>query len=59
MDRGLPEFNTILHKKWNLENKRRHKTKIAGQGSQVDNGLPKAYGYPIVKTKKEMIIEGK
>jgi len=25
----------------------------------VDNTLPSAYNYPIVKSKKEMIIEGK
>ena len=59
MDRGLPEFNTVLHKKWNLQNKKRHRTKIAESGPQVDNSLPKAYAYPIIKTKKEMIIEGK
>jgi hypothetical protein len=59
MDRGLPEFNTVLHKKWNLQNKKRHKTKIAEQAPLVDNALPRAYAHPIVKTKKEMIIEGK
>lgn len=28
-------------------------------GPAVDNTLPSAYKYPIVKSKKEMIIEGK
>ena len=28
MDRGLLEYNTILHKKWNLQNKRLHRRKL-------------------------------
>ena len=28
MDRALPEFNTILHKKWILENKKLNRKKL-------------------------------
>ena len=59
MDRALPEFNTILHKKWNAERKRQHKRGLLESRPLVDNGLPTAYKHPIVKSKKEMIIEGK
>jgi len=59
MDRALPEFNTILHKKWNLERKRQHKRGLQESRPLVDNAMPSAYNYPIVKSKKEMIIEGK
>jgi len=59
MDRALPEFNTILHKKWNLEKKRIHKRRLVESQPRVDNNVPSAYRYPIVKSKKEMIIEGK
>ena len=59
MDRALPEFNTVLHKKWNALNKNRHKKKIQGTSAAVDNNLPTALQYPLVKIKKEMIIEGK
>jgi hypothetical protein len=59
MDRALPEFNTVLHKKWNLQNKRMHRRKVQESCPAVDNTLPVAYKYPIVKSKKEMIIEGK
>jgi hypothetical protein len=59
MDRALPEFNTVLHKKWIQETKRLNKKKLQETSSRVDNALPNAYKYPIVKTKKEMLIEGK
>ena len=59
MDRALPEFNTVLHKKWIQETKRLNKKKLQETSSRVDNSLPNAYKYPIVKTKKEMLIEGK
>ena len=59
MDRALPEFNTILHKKWNAERKRLHKRGVLESRPLVDNSIPDAYKHPIVKSKKEMIIEGK
>ena len=59
MDRALPEFNTVLHKKWNAINKKMHKKKIQGTSATVDKSMPVAMQYPIVKVKKEMLIEGK
>ena len=59
MDRALHEFNTVLHKKWNALNKKMHKKKIQGCSATVDNSMPVAMQYPIVKVKKEMLIEGK
>ena len=59
MDRALPEFNTILHKRWNHDNKKLHKDKIKNSTARVDNNVPDCYKYPIVKSKKEMLIEGK
>lgn len=59
MDRALPEFNTILHKKWITQTKRLNKQKLQATTARVDNGPPVAYQYPLVKTKKEMLIEGK
>jgi len=55
----MPEFNTILHKKWISEAKRMHKRKIIGTQKCIDNSLPTACKYPIVKSKKELLIEGK
>ena len=49
MDRALPEFNTVLHKKWNAERKRQHKRGLLDSRALVDNGLPEAYKHPIVK----------
>lgn len=58
MDRALTEYNTVLHQKWIIENKKKHRTKVRETGARVDNRLPEACKYPIVKTKKELIIEG-
>ena len=57
MDRALPEFNTILHKKWIHENKKLHRKKIIGTSARVDNNPPKAMQYPLIRAKKEQIIE--
>ena len=59
MDRALPEYNTILHQKWIAENRRTHKKKIRDTKCIVDNKLPLALKYPHIKSKKELIIEGK
>jgi hypothetical protein len=59
MDRALTEYNTVLHQKWITENKKLHKKGVRDQSSRVDNKLPEACKYPIVKSKKELIIEGK
>jgi len=59
MDRALPEFNRILHKKWQAHNKRMHKQKINETRPMVDNHEPSSLRYPLIKTKKEQILEGK
>ena len=53
MDRALPEFNTVLHKKWNMEKRKMHRKKVQSTTARVDNGLPEAYKYPIIKSKKD------
>ena len=53
MDRALPEFNTVLHKRWNRENKFMHKKKIMTSQPRIDNSMPNAMKYPIIKSKKE------
>jgi len=59
MDRALPESNSILHKKWITENKKIHKRKVLTSTKLIDNELPSSLKYPLVKTKKELLIEGK
>ncbi len=59
MDRALTEYNTILHQKWINEGKRANRRKLRETGHRVDNRMPEAYKYPIIKTKKELIIECK
>ena len=57
MDRALPEFNRILNKKWQAYNKRLHKQKIHEIRPIIDNNEPSSLRYPIIKTKKEQILE--
>lgn len=58
MDRALPEFNRVLHKKWLTQNKRLHRQKILETRPMVDNQIPESYRHPIVKSKREQLIEG-
>ena len=57
MDR-MGEFN-VLNKKWLHDNKKMHKKKLRESSKRIDNELPHACKYPLVKSKKELIIEGK
>lgn len=59
MDRAIPEFNRVITKKWQDEQKRIHRKRIKSMDKRIDNNLPNAYNYPISNAKKEMIIEGK
>ena len=59
MDRAIPEFNRVVNKKWQQHQKRIHKQKIIETRPLVDNNVPSALRYPIIKTKKEQILEGK
>ena len=58
MDRALPEFNRIINQKWIAHNKRIHRQNIKETRPMVDNHEPSSLRYPIIKTKKEQILEG-
>jgi hypothetical protein len=58
MDRALPEYNKILHKKWQTYSKRIHKQRITETRPAIDNNEPSSFKYPIIKLKKEQILEG-
>eukprot|EP00347_Sterkiella_histriomuscorum_P013852 403363119 len=57
MDRALPEFNRVLHQKWLKQSKRLHRQKLGESKPVVDNSLPGSFRYPIIKTKKEQLLE--
>ena len=59
MDRGEPIFNHVIHKKWTQKAQRRHRSNLRQVRPVIDNREPACLKYPLVKTKKEMIIEGK
>ena len=59
MDRALPEFNRVLHKKWMAQSKRLHKQKLYESKPIIDMGEPSSLRYPIIKLKKEQLLEGK
>lgn len=54
----MAEFS-IFNKRQLQENKRMHRRKIYDSKPAVDNSLPTACKYPLVKSKKELLIEGK
>jgi hypothetical protein len=41
------------------ENKKIHRQKLRAMSKRIDNELPSACKYPLVKSKRELIIEGK
>ena len=53
MDRALPEYNRITHKKWLDYNKKIHRTRLQNTRAQVDNREPSSLNYPLIKLKKE------
>ncbi len=53
MDRALPEYNRVIHKKWLDRNKKLYRRKINESKPLVDNNMPSSLKYPIIKTKKE------
>ena len=59
MDRGLTEFNTVLHKKWIQEKKQLHNQKVKLMGKRIDNATPNACKHPMIKTKTAQLAEGK
>lgn len=59
MDRAIPEINRHLASRIRQESKWRHKEAIRKIKPIVDNSLPESMYHPIVKHKKEQMIEGK
>ena len=59
MDRAIPEINRHIMSRMRLENKRKHKSSLRSVKPSVDNALPDSMYHPIVKAKKEQMIEGK
>ena len=58
MDRALPEFNRIVNKKWQQRNRRLHRQKLIESKPLVDNTEPSSLRYPLIKNKKEQLLEG-
>jgi len=56
-DKGS-EFNSLA-KRQILENKKIHRKRLLECRPAVDNSMPVAYKYPLIKSKKELLIEGK
>ena len=59
MDRAIPEFNRVITKKLQDQQKKIHRDRVRSMSKRIDNEMPTAYHYPISNAKKEMIIEGK
>ena len=59
MDKAIPEINRHIMARMRLENKRKHKSSLRAVKPSVDNALPDSMYHPIVKAKKEQMIEGK
>ena len=59
MDRAIPEINRHIVARMRAESHGRHRQHVRAAKPCVDNGLPESMYHPIVKTKKEQMIEGK
>ena len=59
MDRAIPEINRHIVDRMRKEHRMRHKQSLRMVKPVVDNSLPEAMYHPIVKSKKEQMIEGK
>ena len=57
MDRAIPEINRVINKRQLQVAKRIHYKRINSVTRQIDNKKPSALGYPIIKLKKEQLIE--
>ena len=58
MDRAIPEINRHVAHRIRLENHAKHRQSVRGQKPVIDNSLPQSMYHPIVKLKKEQMIEG-
>ena len=59
MDRAIPEMNRHTMHRMRQEHRHKHKDIIRNIKPTVDNSLPNSMFHPIVKAKKEQMIEGK
>ena len=59
MDRAIPEINRHTAARIRQEHKYKHKDHVRNAKGRVDNSLPESMYHPIVKHKKEQMIEGK
>ncbi len=59
MDRAIPEVNRHIMQRMRQENRQKHKMNLRATKPTVDNALPESMYHPIVKAKKEQMIEGK
>lgn len=59
MDRAIPEINRHTAERIRHQSRQKHKAMLRNIKSSVDNGLPESMYHPIVKAKKEQMIEGK
>jgi len=59
MDRAIPEINRPIAQKQLYEAKRAFRARLKEVKGAIDNSLPCSMQHPIVKLKKEQMIEGK
>lgn len=59
MDKAIPEINRHTMARMRSENRMKHKASLRSVKPTVNNSLPESMYHPIVKAKKEQMIEGK
>ena len=59
MDKAIPEINRHVVSRMRQEDRSKHKAMLRAVKPTVDNSLPGSMYHPIVKAKKEQMIEGK
>ena len=59
MYNSIPEMNRHTMQRMRQDHKHKHKDMIRNMKPSVDNSLPNSMFHPIVKAKKEQMIEGK
>ena len=59
MYNAIPEINRHTATRTRQDNLFRHKVAIRHMKPSIDNSLPNSMYHPIVKAKKEQMIEGK
>jgi hypothetical protein len=52
MNRALPEFNRVIHKRQMDFQKKMHKDKLRDTSPMIDNAVPAACNFPLSKGKK-------